>query len=323
MTNNTSHRVERRFKMMGGPACIVIDTAKRPFDNYEPLLDALLAELTCLETRYSRFRTDSLISTINRRAGSGIQTEIDTEMSTLLNFAGELWAASDGLFDITSGVLRKAWDFQRGGNASPTQLAECLPKVGWDLVEYKNDAIYLPLQGMQIDLGGIVKEYAADCVAASIREAGITSALIELAGDVVVIGGQGNGKPWQIGIRDPDSSGSLLTLSLQDAAVATSGDYARTIKHNGRALSHFLNPRTGWPVNGPITVSVLDQRCLTAGAIATVACLKTDSHAQAWLEEAGLPWLMMKSCGTLIDTLTNPVSQRESLTSLQTLQLSH
>jgi thiamine biosynthesis lipoprotein len=70
-------------------------------------------------------------------------------------------------------------------------------------------------------------------------------------------------------------------------------------------------------------VSVLDQRCLTAGAIATVACLKTDSHAQAWLEEAGLPWLMMKSCGTLIDTLTNPVSQRESLTSLQTLQLSH
>jgi thiamine biosynthesis lipoprotein len=245
-------------------------------------------------------------------------------MSTLLNFAGELWAASGGLFDITSGVLRKAWDFQRGGNASPTQLAECLPKVGWDLVEYKNDSVYLPLQGMQIDLGGIVKEYAADCVAASIREAGITSALIDLAGDVVVIGRQGNGKPWQIGIRDPDSSsGSLLTLSLQDAAVATSGNYARTIKHNGLALSHFLNPRTGWPVNGPITVSVLDQRCLTAGAIATVACLKTDSHAQAWLEEAGLPWLMMKSCGTLIDTLTNPVSQRESLTSLQTLQLSH
>ena len=323
MTNNTSHRVERRFKMMGGPACIVIDTAKCPFDNYEPLLDALLAKLTGLEARYSRFRTDSLISTINRRAGSGIRTEIDTEMSTLLNFASELWAASGGLFDITSGVLRKAWDFQRGGNASPTQLAECLPKVGWDLVEYKNDAIYLPLQGMQIDLGGIVKEYAADCVAASIREAGITSALIELAGDVVVIGGQGNGKPWQIGIRDPDSSGSLLTVSLQDAAVATSGNYARTIKHNGRALSHFLNPRTGWPVNGPITVSVLDQRCLTAGAIATVACLKTDSHAQAWLEEAGLPWLMMKSCGTLIETLTNPVSQGESLTSLQTLQLSH
>ena len=294
---------------MGGPASIVIDDDNPPSDGHAALFKSLHARLNQLESRYSRFQADSLVNLINRRAGSGMATEVDPETAALLNFAGELWRASEGLFDITSGVLRKAWDFRSGGGASPTRLAECLPKVGWELVEYENDAIHLPLAGMEIDLGGIVKEYAADCVAALIREAGGSTALVELAGDVVAIGNQGNGQPWQVGIRNPEGGDTLLTLSLRDTAVATSGNYARTIEHAGRKWGHFLNPQTGWPVDGPISVSALDRQCLTAGAIATVACLKPDRRAERWLEEAGLPWLMMKSCGNLGGPLLETTSR--------------
>ena len=288
---------------MGGPASIVIDDDSPPSDGHGALFTSLHSRLNQLESRYSRFQADSLVNLINRRAGSGMPTEVDTETATLLNFAAELWLASEGLFDITSGVLRKAWDFRPGGSASPTRLAECLPKVGWDLVEYEKDTIHLPLEGMEIDLGGIVKEYAADCIAALIRHAGASSALVDLSGDVVAVGNQGNGQPWQVGIRDPDGGDALLTLSLCDTAVATSGNYARTIEYAGRKLGHLLDPRTGWPVEGPISVSALDRQCLTAGAIATVACLKSDSQAARWLEDADLPWLMMKSCGNLCGPL--------------------
>jgi len=301
-------RIERQFRIMGGPASIVIDDASLRSDGHEALFNSLHSRLNELESRYSRFQADSLINLINLRAGSGVPTEVDTETATLLNFAAELWLASEGLFDITSGALRKAWDFRRGGVASPARLAECLPKIGWDLVEYENDAIHLPLEGMEIDLGGIVKEYAVDCVAALIRKAGATSALVELAGDVAAVGNQANGQPWRVSIRDPDGGDALLTLSLCDTAAATSGNYARTINHAGRRLSHFLDPYTGWPVDGPISVTTLDRQCLTAGAIATVACLKPDSKAQHWLEDAGLPWLMMKSCGNLSGPLLRAAS---------------
>lgn len=288
---------------MGGPACIVIDCANPPTDDHAALFATLHSRLNLLESQYSRFREDSLINLINRRAGSGIPTTVDTETATLLNFANDLWLASEGLFDITSGVLRKAWDFRHGGGACPERIAECLPKVGWHLVEYDNNVIHLPVEGMEIDLGGLVKEYAADCIAALIREAGATAALVELAGDIVAVGSQGDGQPWHVGIRDPDGSDTLLTLSLTDSAVATSGNYARTTEHAGRKLGHFLNPHNGWPVTGPVSVSAIDRQCLTAGAIATVACLKTDSHAESWLKKAGLPWLMLKSCGELIGPL--------------------
>jgi thiamine biosynthesis lipoprotein len=295
---------------MGGPASIVIDDDSPPSDGHAALFTSLHSRLNQLESRYSRFQAGSVVNLINRRAGSGVVTEVDRETASLLHFAAELWRASEGLFDITSGVLRKAWDFRSGGSASPARLAEYLSKVGWELVEYENDAIHLPFAGMEIDLGGLVKEYAADCIGALIREAGGLSALVELAGDVVAIGNQGNGQPWQVGIRDPDGGDALLTLSLCDVAVATSGNYARTIEHAGRKLGHFLNPATGWPVDGPISVSALDRQCLTAGAITTVACLKTDNQAERWLEDADLPWLMMKSCGNLSGPLLETTSHQ-------------
>ena len=284
---------------MGGPARLIIDKVSEQAHLLETLWQTLSARLTHLEQRYSRYLDNSLVSTINRRAGTSCFTQLDTETAALLDFAGRLWQESGGVFDVTSGPLRYAWNFQNGGSASPERVEAARALIGWERIEWNNNAIRLPLAGMEIDLGGLVKEYAADCAAQLIREAGLHHALIELAGDVVAIGTQANGAPWSIGIQDPHCEGTILTINLTDSAMATSGNYARVLEYKGREYSHLLDPCSGYPVGGPTSVTVIDMRCLTAGAMATVACLKPEVAATHWLEQSELPWLMVNAQGAV------------------------
>jgi thiamine biosynthesis lipoprotein len=279
---------------MGGPATLLVDSAPADRAQAELALDAAILRLQELEARYSRYRSDSLVSTINRRAGHGAVTELDPEALALFRLAGRLWEESGGMFDITSGVLREAWDFQRGCVADIGRLEELLPRVGWAQVELSDSGIYLPRTGMQVDLGGLVKEYAADSAIALLRERGLHSALVELAGDVATLGQQATGEPWRVGISDPvNPQQSVRTLKLGGAAVASSGNYARQLNHDGKRYGHLLDPKTGWPVEGPASVTVLSDSCLIAGAVATVACLKQVKEAETWLDDAGLPWLLL------------------------------
>ena len=280
---------------MGGPAQLVVDGVSELATPIETLWQTLSGRLTDLEQRYSRYLDDSLVSTINRRAGSQTFTEVDTETAALLDLAGQLWQESGGLFDITSGPLRRAFNFQNGGGASPEQLDAARALIGWERIEWRDNGLRLPIAGMEIDLGGLVKEYAADCAAQLMREAGVKHGLIELAGDVVAIGVQASDAPWSVGIRDPQQDSSILAVHLTDSAMATSGNYARVIKHDGRAYGHLLDPRSGLPVEGPTSVTVIDTRCLTAGAVSTVACLKPEGDAELWLNQAGLPWLIINT----------------------------
>ena len=146
---------------------------------------------------------------------------------------------------------------------------------------------------MELDFGGIVKEYAVDCVAKRLRDGGVVSGMVDLAGDIAVIGDQADGSPWQISIRDPFNEGSICTVNLTDAAIATSGSYERRIAYQGEDYSHLLDPETGWPVRGHASVTVIDAHCLTAGAVATTACLLAEEKAARWLADAQLPWLMV------------------------------
>ena len=282
---------------MGGPARLVLNSAHGQKLDLENIAKQVRSLLEDLEARYSRYRAESIVSVINHRAGSGVFTEIDPETRALLDLAGRLWDASGGLFDITSGPLRQAWDFRADGAADPTQIESARQLVGWDKIEWQASSLHLPTPGMEIDLGGLAKEYAADSVISLMRSLSVVSALIELAGDVATIGHSGDGTPWRVGIQDPDGVGSLCTLQLSNAAIATSGNYARWVDYEGKQYGHLLNPRTGWPAEGPSSVSVLDSHCLTAGAVATVACLHSEEHAHAWLEHAALPWLMVSSTG--------------------------
>ena len=277
---------------MGGPATLVMTPPER--GTSASLVSTVQSHLAALERRYSRYLADSLVSTINRRAGSGKVTRLDSESEALLEVADQLWRSSAGLFDITSGVLRKAWRFD--AEATPvdlSQLETLQSKVGWEKVERTREGVYLPVKGMEIDLGGLVKEYAADCAMGLLRDHGVTSALIELAGDVATIGCQPSGMPWRVGIRAPQGGDALGGIALSNAAAATSGNYARTLQFNGRTYGHLLNPHTGWPVEGPTSVTVIGENCLSAGAVSTIACLQSPQAAMNWLSDAGLPWLMI------------------------------
>ena len=281
---------------MGGPARLVLNSKHGQQLDLKNIAKQVRTLLEALEARYSRYRAESIVSVINQRAGSGIFTELDPETQALLDLAGRLWDASGGLFDITSGPLRQAWDFRAGGGADPAQIELTLPLVGWEQIEWQGSSIHLPTPGVEIDLGGLAKEYAVDSAISLMRNLKVTSAMIELAGDVATIG-DSNNTPWRVGIQDPEGTGSLCAVQLSNAAIATSGNYARRIDFEGKQYGHLLNPKTGWPVEGPTSVSVLDSHCLTAGAVATVACLHSEKDARAWLEHAALPWLMVSSTG--------------------------
>ena len=281
---------------MGGPArLVIIGTPEQKLD-LDSTAHQVRTLLEALEARYSRYRAESVVSVINQRAGSSVFTEVDPETQALLALAGQLWDASGGLFDITSGPLRRAWDFRADGNADPAQIDSALALVGWEQIEWRGSSLHLPNPGMEIDLGGLAKEYAADSAISLMRNLKVTSAMIELAGDVATIG-DSDKIPWRVGIQNPEGAGSLCTVELSSAAIATSGNYARRIDFEGKQYGHLLNPKTGWPVEGPTSVSVLDSHCLTAGAVATVACLQAEKDARAWLEHAALPWLMVSSTG--------------------------
>ncbi len=179
----------------------------------EQLAQAAIDEVRRIETSYSRYRADSVISRINRAAGAG-WVEVDAETDALLDYAASVHAASGGLFDITSGVLRRVWDFRQARLPDPEQLKAVLALIGWDKVERAPGRVRLALAGMELDFGGFGKEYAADRAAAVLAARGVRSGYVNLGGDLRVIGPQADGSAWQIGIQDPRQP---------DAVIATIG----------------------------------------------------------------------------------------------------
>jgi len=282
--------VEHSFKAMGGPARLRLETDDPAVA--ERAIAAAVAEVDRLERKYSRYRENSLTSAINRAAGSGSAVSIDEETAGLLNYAATVWRESDGLFDLTSGVLRRAWDFKSGRPPAPAAIDALLPLVGWDKVQWNPEQVVLPIPGMELDFGGCVKEYAADSAAAQLRRQGIATALVDLAGDMAALGAPADAAGWPVGIRHPSNKESAVARVLLPAGgLASSGDYERCLEIDGRRYGHILHPRTGWPVGGLVAVSVLAPQCLVAGSSATVAMLKPVEEALDWLVQLGLPWL--------------------------------
>lgn len=280
------HRVE--FRAMGSP-CALHLYAERA-DALEALAASCRAEIDRLEAKYSRYRDDSLISRLNDSAGHGCGIDVDDETAALLDYADTAHRQSGGLFDITSGALRGAWDFRSGRLPSREAVETLLCRVGWERVRWERPRLVLPQPGMEIDFGGVVKEYAADRIAELCRRAGARHGLVDLGGDLSVVGPHPDERPWRIGIRDPrDARRPLTTVAVYGGGVATSGDYERCMVIDGETYGHLLDPRTGWPVRGPISVTVLAPHCLIAGTTSTVAMLSGETGARTWLDRVGLP----------------------------------
>jgi thiamine biosynthesis lipoprotein len=290
------------FKAMGSPCDIQLYAETH--GKAKQVADAAIADIRRLEARYSRYRSDSFLSAINLVAATGGHITVDTETAGLLDYAATCHGQSDGLFDITSGILRRAWSFDLGKLPDQAQVQELLDKVGWHKLRWTPPVLEFPNPGMEIDFGGVVKEYAVDRAATLCREAGIHHGVINLGGDIKVIGPRADGSPWQVGIRDPRCKETVMqTILLRDGALASSGDYERCMIVDGVRYGHVLNPQTGWPVRCLVAVSVVADFCIVAGSASTIAMLKEDS-GPAWLESLGLPHLWVdvqnESGGTLL-----------------------
>lgn len=253
--------------------------------------DAAIADVQRLEALYSRYRETSFLSEINRVAAVGGKIEVDEETVCLLDYAVTCYEQSDGLFDITSGLLRKAWKFDQNRLPEQSVIDALLEHVGWHKVSWKRPVLEFSMPGMEIDFGGVVKEYAVDRAATLCYSHGIKHGVINLGGDIKVIGPRADGTPWRVGIRHPRNKDGLLdTISLYQGALASSGDYERCIMVNGVRYGHVLNPKTGWPVRHLAAVSVVGDFCVVAGSASTIAMLK-ESEGTGWLNDLGLPYL--------------------------------
>jgi len=277
------------FKAMGTPCDIQLFASSKA--EAKQAANLAIADVQRLETLYSRYKTDSFLSEINRVAATGGSIRVDDETACLLDYAVTCYEQSDGLFDITSGILRRAWKFDQGKLPEQSLIDELLEKVGWHKVVWKRPVLTFNVPGIEIDFGGVVKEYAVDRAGALCLSQGIKHGVVNLGGDIKVIGPRDDGSPWRVGIRHPRNKDELLdTLLLYEGALASSGDYERCILVNGVRYGHVLNPKTGWPVRYLAAVSVVGDFCVVAGSASTIAMLK-ESEGVDWLQDLGLPHL--------------------------------
>jgi thiamine biosynthesis lipoprotein len=244
-----------------------------------------------IERKFSRYRADSVVSAINASRGQPVAIDVETER--LLDFAQNCYALSDGLFDITCGVLRKAWNFDGSDRVpDPTLVKSLLAQVGFARLQRCAGSVVLPAE-MEIDLGGIAKEYAVDrasellAQAMDSRTGQVLPVLVNFGGDLRATETPG-ANPWQVGIEDVSRGPKpALVLELARGALATSGDSHRFVLQSGTRRGHILDPRTGWPVrDAPHSVTVAASTCVEAGTLSTLGVLH-GSGAEVFLDEIG------------------------------------
>jgi thiamine biosynthesis lipoprotein len=262
-----------RFTAMASPCEVLIERA--PEALARQIVEVAAACAWRIELKFSRYRSDGVVHTINSSAGRAVV--LDEESAALIEFAETLTRMSGGGFDITSGVLRTVWTFD-GGSSVPTQaeIDAVMTCVGWHQVQWRKPVLQLR-PGMQIDLGGIGKEYAVDLAAAQVEEiAPGVSCLINFGGDVVVRNPRQDGQPWRVGIEASVHAGTAVrVVHLNRGGLATSGDSRRFVMHQGRRYSHIIDARTGWPVtDAPHSITVAADTCTQAGTLTTLAMLR-------------------------------------------------
>ena len=229
---------------------------------------------------------------------------MDDETARLLNYAKVGFEQSEGLFDITSGILRKAWNFRSKQLPSQDKIDAILPLIGWDKISWNPPLLKLPYDGMELDFGGYVKEYAADVAANLCSKLGIKGGLVNLGGDICIIGPHPDGSAWKVGIRHPRNPGTPMSfVHLSEGGLASSGDYERYMIVDGVRYGHILDPKTGWPVSSLASASVYAEQCVVAGTSSTIAMLKGEDKGVRWLEALGLPYICMNQKQKIFGTL--------------------
>ena len=278
-----------QFRAMASPCEALIDSREAAVAQRAGL--AVSNEAFRIEQKFSRYRADNVVHAINNAAGAAV--EVDDETADLIDYAAHCHQVSGGLFDITSGVLRRVWRFDGSERLpEPEAVEDVLKLVGWDKVRWERPRLRL-LPGMEIDFGGIGKEYAVDRAARLGAEAGGVPLLVNFGGDICATRPRRDGTPWNIAIENPATSEILPPFTLAQGGVATSGDARRFLAKDGVRYGHILDPRDGWPVkDAPRSVTVVAGSCGEAGLLATLAILQ-GAKAESFLKGKNVThWVM-------------------------------
>lgn len=273
------------FSAMACPCEVLVYT--RELELVERVAIISSAEACRVEQRFSRYQKGNLCWQMNHSRGSAI--DIDDETHSLLQYAEQLFHLSEGKFDITSGILRKIWSFSIGSKPpSQKEIDRLLPCIDFSRVQYDQSTFILPPE-MEIDFGGIGKEYCVDRVVALITplcESKSASFLVNFGGDLSAVNYNQIHPPWVVGLEDVVEEGKAATvIEVSQGAIATSGSTKRVFEYNGNQYAHILNPMTGSPVVGaPRSVSVFAQSCSLAGGMSTLAQLQ-GKQAEQFLQQ--------------------------------------
>ena len=274
---------------MASPCELLLATADEALARQ--LGETVAAEAWRIERKYSRYRADSVVAQLNR--GRSRPVALDPETMLLLQFAARCHELSGGAFDITSGVLRRAWRFDGSGHfPAPAEVAALRERIGFGRLQLQGNRLKVPA-GMELDFGGIGKEYAVDRALALVVQKFDGAALVNFGGDMAASRAPDSG-PWRVGVERPGQLGQTrLLLDFERGGLATSGDTHRFIEHEGRRYSHILDVRTGYPVEDPPrSVTVAASCCLEAGMISTLSMLK-GRGAEEFLAQQGVThWIL-------------------------------
>ncbi len=279
------------FDAMASPCEILIR-------NLDPVFCHQVAEIAVTETKrieskFSRYIQNNLLFRMNNSNSRAIK--IDSETFKLLEYARNLFELSDGLFDITSGILRKIWHFNTDSKPpSKTEVHAILNHIGFDLINYNKDSFSMP-KGMQIDFGGIGKEYAVDQVTQlilSLCKSQSSSFLVNFGGDLSAAKLQKNDPIWTVGLESAENTEKTQSvINIARGCVATSGNTKRYLDYQGKRYGHLLNPKTGYPVDAaPRSITAFSNNCVLAGSFSSLAMLQ-GAEAEHFLKEQAIDYI--------------------------------
>lgn len=269
------------------------------------VLDEVCSLCERFDRQLSRTRPTSDVGRINAARGETVTVHAQT--ADLIQKSLTYCAASDGLFDITIGAVSELWDFVEGVVPSERAVTEALPHVGWHNVHVKGTEVCLRDPDARIDLGGIAKGYIADALIKELSSHGVTSATVNLGGNVAVLGAKPSGQPWVVGVRDPagqDPNSCVAKVDVTDGSVVTSGLYERTFEVAGRQYWHILDPRTGYPVQTDLASATLcTRRSIDGDGFTKPLFMWGAAEAMQWLEERlDIQALLVTRAGEVLTT---------------------
>ena len=262
---------KRKLSMLGSPLEITV-VAKDTIQGNQ-FIDLAITEVKRIEYLISDWIPSTQISQVNKNAGSK-PVKVDKEVFDLVGRAIKVSQITSGAFDISYASMDKIWKFDGSMKAMPTEEAikKSVSKIGYKniILDSKEQTIFLKNEGMKLGLGGIGQGYIADKVKELLFSKGCTSGIVNVSGDINAWGRQQDGNPWTVGIVNPLNKNKVFaTFPLEDSAVETSGNYEKYVIFNGIRYSHIIDPRTGYPAQGVVSVSVFAKQTEIADALAT------------------------------------------------------